>query len=85
MNNKSKNYYGIAGMNGCGVYDDYNHALEQNRYLKNFKIKKFGSFKDAKEWAEENYYDLQPMEVVFANIEPIEKCNWTNYRRKSGR
>lgn len=47
-----ENYYGVAGINGYGVYDAYETAVESKRYMPCWKRKKLKSFELAKEWVE---------------------------------
>lgn len=35
-----ENYYGVAGVNGYGVYDAYETAVVSKRYMPCWKIKK---------------------------------------------
>lgn len=44
-------YYGVAGVAGYGVYDDYEKVLESRRFIKKFINKKFSNIEDAKQWA----------------------------------
>ena len=39
----AKKFYGIAGTNGYGVYDDYDKVLGSRKYVKGYKIKSFKS------------------------------------------
>lgn len=77
-----RKYYGVAGVNGYGVYDDYEKALVSRMYIKSCKVKKWGNFELAKEWAEQTYQDLQLNDWQEYRIEKIEKVNWVYYRKK---
>lgn len=77
-----ENYYGVAGVNGYGVYDAYETAVVSKRYMPCWKIKKQKSFELAKEWAEQTYQDLQLNHWQGYKIEEIEKVNWVYYRKK---
>lgn len=77
-----KKYYGVAGVNGCGVYDNYDGASETKRYLAKWKNKSFDTFDKAKEWAEDTYYDLQSGVIYDYSIEEIQRMNWIYYRKR---
>ena len=53
-----KRFYGIAGMNGYGVYNDYNKVLEAKPYVKGFKLKGFTYYKEARNYAVNTYKQL---------------------------
>ena len=42
-----RNYYGVYGKNGGGIYTDWSKVEKSKPYIDGFKVKKFGSFKDA--------------------------------------
>lgn len=73
-----KNYYGVAGVNGYGVYNNYNKVIEAKPYLEKFKVKGHKTFDKAKEWAEDTYYELQENMQDYC-IEEITKINWIYY------
>lgn len=77
-----KKYYGVAGVNGYGVYNNYDEAFETKKYLMKFRNKSFDTFEKAKEWAEDTYYELQHGVIYEYRIEEIEKMNWIYYRKK---
>ena len=77
-----KRYYAVAGSNAYGVMDDYERALAVNVYVRNFKVKKFSSFKDAKEYAEDMYLELQKEPTLGRDIDEIEKINWIYYKKR---
>lgn len=54
-----KKFYGIAGTNGYGVYDDYEKVLKSRGYIKEYKVKSFKNLIDAKRYAVETYESLQ--------------------------
>ncbi|MFI3172203.1 MAG: viroplasmin family protein [Eubacteriales bacterium] len=68
---KKEKYYGVAGTNGCGVYDDYSKAEDARCYIKGFKVKKFNDYDEAKEWAQD--------EAEFAYVN--KKVNWFHYKK----
>lgn len=75
-------YYAIAGSNGYGIYTDLTKAQEAACYLSNFHWKKFYSFVQAKQWANENFLNLQPHSELYAFIEPITKSNWCYFKKR---
>ena len=74
-------FYGVAGVNGYGVYNSYEKVMEAKIYLAKFHNKKFNDFEEAVSWAEEMYYELQ-QDIYKYQIQRIEKLNWTYYRKK---
>ena len=75
-------YYGVAGVNGYGVYDDYEKAMKSRLYIKCWQIKKMKSFVLAKGWAEDMYQNLQPDNWQEYSIQEIERVNWAYYRKQ---
>lgn len=75
-------YYAIAGVNGYGVYDDYDKVLSQRKFLAEFKIKRCQTFDIAKGWAEEMFYEFQDDITIVQNINIINRMNWTYFRIK---
>lgn len=82
MSKKIK-FYGVAGVNAYGVYNDYGKVQEAQEYIRKFKVKSFQEFEDAKDWAEETYYELQGDSYYNYEIEEIKKLNWCYYRKKN--
>lgn len=78
---KKEKYYGVAGVNGCGVYNDYEKVLEVQRYVAKIQCKKFSDFGDAKFWAENTYDELQDGYGEYCPID-IRKVNWLYYRKR---
>ena len=78
---KKKKYYGVAGANACGVYDNYERVLEAKMYVAGFKCKKFDDYYDAKWWAENTYDDYQ--DGYYGERREIDICklNWLHYRK----
>lgn len=80
-NNRNK-FYAVSGVNGLGVYDDYDKVMESSRYIACFKCKKFNDFEDAKRAAEDMYWDLQKDNIFGYTIPEIRKINFIYYRKK---
>lgn len=79
---KKIKYYGIAGVNAYGVYNDYEEVKKSRKYIAAFKNKRFDNFEDAKKWAQETYEGLQPDYCWDYQIAEIRKMNWCYYRKK---
>ena len=78
---KRRKYYGVAGSNGYGVYDNYDRVLESRPFITEFTIKKFKDFNEAKVFALDEYERLQEGEFGAHEIEEINEKNWF-YRRE---
>lgn len=79
---KSK-FYGLAGVNGYGVYTDYAKVIESGPYLKKFVNKKFSCFEDAKRWAMDRYEEYQSYGTrMNYRIDDIKETDWIYYRKK---
>lgn len=50
-----KRFYGVAGINGYGVYNDYEKVLEARPYVRGFMVKGFPYFREAKTYAVDTY------------------------------
>lgn len=68
----AKKFYGIAGTNGYGVYDDYGKVLKSRKYVKKYNVKSFKNLKDAEKYAVETYEMLQNGASNFYRIGPLE-------------
>lgn len=79
---KKECFYGVAGVNAYGVYNDYEKVLESKQYIAKFKTKKFVEFEEAKVWAEDTYADLQGDVYFDYEISEIEKIDWCYFRKK---
>lgn len=79
---KTTKFYGVAGVNAYGVYDDYVKVQECKRYIAKIHVKKFDDFTKAKEWAENTYEEMQYGIIDDYRIDEIRKMNWTYYRKK---
>lgn len=53
-----KRFYGVAGINGYGVYNDYGKVLESKPYIRGFKVKGFLYCLEAKVYAINAYKQL---------------------------
>lgn len=60
----NKNYYGIYGKNGYGVYDDYEKVQSAAKYIVKFNNKKFLNINDAKMYSEMGFVVLNKMDVA---------------------
>lgn len=69
-------FYGVAGENGCGVYDDYEKVLKTRPYVKKYKVKRFADFIQAKEYAIKMYQSMQCDAYEFYKIDSICDLNW---------
>lgn len=78
---KRKKYYGVAGSNGYGVYDNYDRVLKSRPFITAFTVKKFKDFDEAKVFALDEYDRLQDGELGSYQIEDINEKNWF-YRRE---
>lgn len=77
-----KKYYGVVGVNGYGIFDDYEKVLAVRKYLKKFKVKRDSNLEKIKTWTEDMYYELQENLSNFA-IEPIKNLNWVYYAKRN--
>lgn len=83
MKSKDKKYYyGVAGLNGYGVYTDYDRAMDATNFLYASRLKRCTTFEDAKHWATERLLGLQDPMETFIDIKPITSLNWTVYKNK---
>ncbi len=73
---KRRKYYGVAGSNGYGVYDNYDRVLESRPFITAFTIKKFKDFNEAKVFALDEYERLQDGALGSYEIEEINEKNW---------
>lgn len=78
---RQREYYALAGCNAYGVYNNYDEALLSKTYVKKANIKKFSNFEDAKEWAEERFYEFQNG-FEMGVIAEIKRTNWTYHKKK---
>ena len=79
---KKQKYYGIAGVNAYGVYDDYEKVLESRQYIAKFKNRRFDDFEEAKEWAEWMYEELQADSSIDYDIKELRQVNWCYFRQR---
>lgn len=78
---KKKIYYGVAGINGYGVYDDHDSVLISKPFITSFTMKGFHDFDEAKVFAVDMYRYMQDELFGIYEIEELEEKNWF-YRRK---
>lgn len=69
-------FYGVAGLNGYGVYDDYEKVLKTRPFVKKYKVKRFADFNQAEEYANEMYQSMQCDANKFYKIDSISDLNW---------
>lgn len=82
MSGNQEKYYGVAGKNAYGVYDDYARVVKAKKYIAGFKCKSFRDFEEAKYWAEIAYEDMQIGVEEYYEIEELERLNWCYYRKR---
>lgn len=63
-----KKYYGVYGLNGFGIYQDYTKLKNSLEYLCNYEIEEFDSMTKARSYARGNY----------ARINYLSKCSPKN-------
>lgn len=78
---KKKKYYGVAGVNGYGVYDDYDSILGTKPFITSVTIKEFDNFNEAKVFVVNAYEGLQDGALDLYEIEKLDEKN-KFYRRK---
>lgn len=77
-----KRFYGVAGINGYGVYDNYDRVLKTRPFVTAFTIKKFKDYDEAKVFALDEYERLQDGTLGSYDIEEINEKNWFYYRER---
>lgn len=77
----AKKFYGVAGKNGYGVYDDYGKVLGTKPYVKEYKVKGFRKCEEAEEYAVDMYGELQYGASKFNVVNAIHKLNWFYYKK----
>lgn len=80
-NNQNK-FYAVAGVNGRGVYDDYDEVMNSRKYIASFKCKRLKGFDEAKSYAEDMYWDLQGDNFFDYSVPEIKRVNYFYYRKK---
>ena len=55
-----KKYYAVNGSNAVAVFDTWYQAKDSERYLKQYRVKKFDTFEDAEEYALEQCWLALP-------------------------
>ena len=74
--NKRKNYYAVVGVNGYGVYNDYEKVLASHPYIKNYKCKGVKTYEEAVEQAFQMFHEIRGPITVRKVLEPIGSLNW---------
>lgn len=77
-----KRFYGVAGENGYGVYNNYEKVIKCQPYVRKFKVKGFDTFEHAKEFANDTYFRLQYGAQDFFHIDQISQLNWFYYSKR---
>ena len=80
----AKKYYGIAGENGYGVFNDYDKVLEIRGSIRKYKIKGFNWWKEAKLYATNEFHSLQDGVNKVPLIAEIKRTNYF-YRKRNFR
>lgn len=75
-----KRFYGVAGLNGYGVYNDYNKVLEAKPYIKSFMIKGFPYYQEARHYAINTYKNLAYGSSEICGIYNIKRMNRFYYK-----
>lgn len=78
---KTKKFYGVAGTNGYGVYDDWGEVMRARLYIKEIKTQRFDNYEDAKEFAYDRFVLLQYGVKEFYQIDEITKLNWFYHKK----
>lgn len=78
---KKKKYYGVAGVDGYGVYDDYDSILGAKPFITSVMIKEFGDFNEAKVFAVNTCEGLQDGTSDLYEIKKLDEKN-KFYRRE---
>lgn len=71
-----KRFYGVAGVNGYGVYNDYDKVLKSKPYIISFRVKGFPYYKKAKEYAINNYKQMAYGTTDICGTYSIKRLNW---------
>lgn len=71
-----KEYYGVAGTNGYGVYNNYTKVMLSKPYIKKYKVKGFSTFIEARNYAIKTHYTLQNISKPFFIVENSKGLNW---------
>lgn len=78
-----KVFYSVFGINGFGVYTDYEKVLKAKQYLNAFNCKKHKTYLDAKSYAIASYNERQESsDFLIRNDTDISlPYNWTVFRK----
>lgn len=61
-------FYGVAGRNGLGVYNNYDDVKKSQKYLKGFRNKAFKTFREAELFAIEEHEILNPDAPIYHKL-----------------
>lgn len=78
---KTKKFYGVAGTNGYGVYDEWGAVMRARLYIKEITAQGFDNYEDAKEFAYDQFVLLQYGAKEFYQIDEITKLNWFYHKK----
>ena len=78
---KTKKFYGVAGTNGYGVYDDWGEVMRAKPHIKKFKNKGFDNYEEAEEYAYAQFISLQYGADAFYQIDEITELNGFNCKK----
>lgn len=67
-------WYGVYGQNGYGIYTDWNLVLKSKPYISGFKVKKFKTFKETKDYVIKGLESLDGLDS-FSEID-FARRNW---------
>lgn len=77
-----KRFYGVAGSNGYGVYNDYERVLRARPYVRGFLVKGFPYYKEAERYAVNAYkrsvYGTTDIDITYE----IKRMNRFYYKDK---
>lgn len=80
-----KRFYGVAGSNGYGVYNDYERVLRAKPYVRGFLVKGFPYYKEAERYAVDAYkqsvYGTIDIDITYE----IKRMNRFYYKNKVSR
>ncbi len=76
-------YYAIYGVNGLGIYTDYDKVLEAKKFIsKGYKVKAYATWEEANTACILGYNDLQEDWADCYREEELKRDNFTLYRKQ---